>query len=253
MKVNVFIQARLGSTRLPGKVLLDLYGKPVLLRVIERVKKARGIDNVVVVTTLDARDLPLVKLCAELGVQVFCGSEDDVLDRFYQAAKILKPDHIVRITADCPVMDPALIEQVVSRHLDSGADYTANVLEETFPDGEDIEIMKFSALERAWKEASLISEREHVTPYIRKNGSLFRLESVKCPENHSSERWTLDTQRDFDFLSAMYESLAPADEFFGMDKVLKLLRDKPGLRDINSGIERNEGYAKSLREDKERS
>lgn len=252
MNNTVFIQARVGSTRLPGKVLLDLYGKPVLTRVIERVQKAEGVDRVIVVTTLERKDLPLVRLCAELGVQVFCGSEDDVLDRFYQAAKILKPDNIVRITADCPLMDPFVISDVLSRHLSSGADYSSNVIVERFPDGEDVEAFTFAALERAWREANLGSEREHVTPYIRNNPVMFKQESVICESDYSKERWTLDTARDFDFLSAIYEMLAPKNEFFGMREVLEALRDRPELREINTGIARNEGYLKSLREDEKR-
>jgi spore coat polysaccharide biosynthesis protein SpsF (cytidylyltransferase family) len=252
MSVIAFIQARVGSTRLPGKVLMDLHGKPVLTRVIERVQKARGVDSVIVVTTIEAKDLPLVRLCAERGVQVFCGSENDVLDRFYQAARLLKPDHVVRITADCPVLDPGLVDQVVQRHIRSRADYTANVLVDRFPDGEDVEVLTFASLERAWAEAALPSEREHVTPYIRKHPEQFRLESFLGDADHSRERWTLDTARDYDFLSALYARLAPTNEFFGIDEILSLLREEPALRERNAGIARNEGYQKSLREDTRR-
>ncbi len=249
MSVLAFIQARVGSTRLPGKVLLDLHGKPVLERVIERVQSAKGIDGVIVVTTLESKDIPVVRLCAERGIRVFCGSENDVLDRFYQAAKILGPDHVVRITADCPVMDPRVIEKVVGQHLASGADYTSNTLVERYPDGEDVEIVGFGALERAWKEARLNSEREHVTPYIRNHPDLFTLSSVVSEEDHSSCRWTLDTARDYEFLQRIYGELGNQEEFFGMDSILDLLDRKPELRGLNSGIERNEGFAKSLRED----
>lgn len=249
MSVMAFIQARLGSTRLPGKVLLDLGGKPVLERVVERVAKAVGIGNVVVLTTLGFQDLALVRFCAERGILVFCGSEGDVLDRFYQAAKILKPDHIIRITADCPVMDPAIITEVVERHLSSGVDYTSNTLIERYPDGEDVEVIRMAALRLAWERAELASEREHVTPYIRKHPEMFARESVICKEDHSGQRWTLDNEPDYVFLTALYRELGPIDECFGMDAILKLISLRPDLASINSGIVRNEGLLKSLRED----
>lgn len=249
MSVTAFIQARLGSTRLPGKVLLDLCGKPVLERVIERVSRARNVDRVVVLTTLSPLDLPIVRLCAERGILVYCGSVEDVLDRFYQAAKVLCPDNIVRVTADCPVMDPSVIEEVVARHLESGADYTANVFIERYPDGEDVEVMTFPTLRRAWQEASLGSEREHVTLYVRNHPEMFRHASVICPEDHSGQRWTLDTDRDYAFLKALYQELGPGDEYFGMDDVLALLQRKPEILALNNGIQRNEGLAKSLHND----
>jgi spore coat polysaccharide biosynthesis protein SpsF (cytidylyltransferase family) len=229
---------------------MDLGGKPVLDRVIQRAVRARGIDEVIVVTTLGIKDLPLVRLCAEQGVRVFTGSEDDVLDRFYQAAKIISPDHIVRITADCPVLDPTIISRVVERHIASGADYTSNTLVERYPDGEDVEVFSFASLQRAWNEATLASEREHVTPFIRNHPDLFRLESVICERDLSDQRWTLDTDRDYDFLSALYRELGAEDEYFGMERILAFLGVRAELRQLNEGIVRNEGLAKSLREDR---
>ena len=250
MSVVAFIQARVGSTRLPGKVLMDLGGKPVVLRVIERVRKASNVDEVLVVTTFDPKDLPIVKLCAEIGVRVFCGSEDDVLDRFYQAAKLLKPEHIVRITADCPVMDPAVVSRVVAQHLQGNSDYTSNTIEEHFPDGEDVEVFSFEALKRAWKEADLMSEREHVTLYIRNHPERFSLSSVKSDLNLSNQRWTLDTDKDYAFLTSLYKELGSRDEYFGMDEIIALLTERDELNTINAGMARNEGLQKSLRNDK---
>jgi len=229
---------------------MDLGGKSVLERVIQRVLRSRGIDEAIVVTTLAKRDLSLVRICAERGVRVFCGSEDDVLDRFYQTAKILSPDHIVRITADCPVLDPMVVEHVINRHLSSGADYTSNGLVERYPDGEDVEVFSFAALQKAWKDASLVSEREHVTPYIRNHPELFLLESVISEKDLSDQRWTLDTDRDYEFLSALYRELGPENEYFGMERILAFLAERKDLRKLNEGIARNEGLAKSLREDR---
>jgi len=250
MSVIAFIQARLGSTRLPGKVLLPLGGKSVLERVIERVRKASTVDDIVIVTTLKKDDVQIVKLCANRGDLVFCGSEEDVLDRFYQAAKILEPHHIVRITADCPVIDPKVVDAVVERHLAGGADYSSNTLVERFPDGLDVEVMTFGALQRAWREASLASEREHVTLYMRTHPELFRLESLVGERDLSAFRWTLDTEKDYRFLSALYDELGGEDECFGMEAILDLLAKRQDLLALNSGIVRNEGLLKSLREDR---
>lgn len=245
--VAIFIQARMGSTRLPGKVLMPLAGRPVLDHVVSRVR-ASGVGNPVVVTTFSLLDLPIVSFCAEQGVRVFCGSENDVLDRFWQAAKLLEVEHVVRITADCPILDPGVLRRVVEEHLQSGADYTSNVQVETFPDGLDVEVFRRSSLEKAWNEATLSSEREHVTPYIRKNPASFIQRDVRNGEDLSGMRWTLDNHDDYAFLTALYSELRDCP-VFGMDDILDVLRRKPDMVAINGGILRNEGYAKSLRED----
>lgn len=186
--------------------------------------------------------------CADQGVRVFCGSESDVLDRFWQAAKLLDDEHVVRITADCPILDPDVVRRVVDTHLESGADYTSNVQHETFPDGLDVEVFRKVALEKAWSEAYLQSEREHVTPYIRKNPGLFTQMDVRNDEDLSGMRWTLDDSDDYEFLTAVFSELGERAEF-GMREVLRVLRDKPRIASINGGTLRNEGYAKSLLED----
>ena len=244
----------MGSSRLPGKVLMDLEGKTVLERVIERVKISNFVDNVVVATTVSEQDDKIEILCKKIGVKIFRGSQDDVLDRYYQTAKFFgadDADNIVRITSDCPLMDYRIIDLVIKVHLENKVQYTSNTFDETYPDGEDVEIFTFSALEKAWKEANLTSEREHVTPYIRKHPELFKLFNVKNDENLRDYRWTLDTKRDYEFIKAVYSDLYKIDPFFGMKQILNLLKNKPEIMDINKDILRNEGYLKSLREDKE--
>lgn len=206
----------MSSTRLPGKVLLDLEGKPVLQHVIERVRLSKTIDKVIVATTDNTEGKEIEKLCIKIGAEVYRGSEDDVLDRFYQAVRGFKPDHIIRITADCPLIDPGVIDDIVKCHLKNSADYTTNTLKETYPDGEDVEVFTFKTLGKAWESACLKSEREHVTPYIRKNPSLFKLCNKEYEENISNKRWTLDEQRDYEFLKVIYKNLYKKDVFFGM-------------------------------------
>lgn len=250
MKIAAIIQARYGATRLPGKVLMKVAGKTMLEHVVERVKKAKSLDGAIVATTTSDKDAEVAAKAQDLGVKTFRGSENDVLDRYYQAAARYGLEHVVRITADCPLMDPKVIDHIVENYFRSRADYCSNTLEETYPDGEDVEAFGFKALERAWKEAKLPSEREHVTPYIRKNPALFKLVSVKYKEDLSSKRWTLDEPRDFDFLSSVISSLYPVKPDFGMNDVIDLLKKNPRLEDMNKGIIRNEGYLKSLEIDK---
>ena len=207
MKILGIIQARIGSTRLPNKVLLDLEGKSVLEHVILRLSRSKLISEVVVATTIKKQDLAIVRLCANRDFSVFCGSENDVLDRFYQVAKLFEPDHIVRITADCPLMDREIIDKVIQKHLAEDTDYTANILEATFPDGEDVEVFKFKTLIKAWRNASLSSEREHVTPYIRKHQELFKQANLVSLENLSTKRWTLDNKEDYEFIREIYKYL----------------------------------------------
>lgn len=250
MNTLAIIQARTGATRLPNKVLLKLEDKCVLEHVINRVKKSSLIDEVIVATTININDLKIINFCSERGIRVFCGSENDVLDRFYQAAKLFNPENIVRITADCPMIDPQIIDLVIKTHFDNKADYTSNTLKETFPDGEDIEIFKFNALKKAWIESKLTSEREHVTPYIRNNKELFKLSNVENTINLSDKRWTLDHEEDYKLIQFVYSKLYSKNNYFGMKEILELLKKYPEVEDYNKNIIRNEGYAKSLKEDK---
>ncbi len=249
-KILAIIQARMGSTRLPEKVLMKLEDRTVLEHVVDRVGKSTYVTDLFVATTIDQKDLAIVRLCAEKNIRVFCGSEHDVLDRFFQLAKLIKPDHIVRITADCPLMDPAVLDLVISRHLETEADYTTNTFGETYPDGQDVEVFTYHAIQKAWKEADLVSEREHVTPYIRKHAEIFKHTSVDYSENLSGKRWTLDNAEDYEFIKRVYKALYGKDKIFGMEQVLSFLRQNPQIESINNAISRNEGYKKSLMQDK---
>jgi spore coat polysaccharide biosynthesis protein SpsF len=247
MKTVALIQARMSSSRLPGKVLQDIAGKPMLLHVVHRAQKVQSIDSVAVITTTYAEDDAIEKLCKENGIPFFRGSLDDVLDRYYQAAIYFKADIVVRLTADCPLLDPAVIEQVVKTFHQNSFNYVANVVEVTYPDGLDTEVFGFGTLERAWKEARLKSEREHVTVYILKHPELFRLGSVKQEKDLSSLRWTVDTPQDLEFVRSIYNFIK--DEEFGMEEIVKLLKEHPELSELNAGQQRNEAYQKQLQEE----
>lgn len=249
MKTLAIIQARLGSTRLPGKTLLDLLGKPILQHVVERVSSASLVDGVIVATTTNEEDKKIIEVCTQLNVNVYAGSTEDVLDRFFQAAKYFPAENIVRITADCPLADPVVIDSVVSLHFQSKADYTSNVLEEVYPDGEDVEVFTFAALERAWRETKMKSEREHVTLYFRQHPELFKLQQKGYHQNLHGKRWTVDEPADYEFIKAVYNKLYTKNPLFGMKDVLCLLEKHPELEQINAGFLRDEGLIKSLKND----
>jgi spore coat polysaccharide biosynthesis protein SpsF len=249
-RVIAIIQARINSTRLPGKVFLPLAGKSAIEHVIMRVKKSEKVSEVVVATSVNKCDSKIVEFCGGMGIRVFRGSEEDVLDRFYRASGPLKTGHVVRVTADCPAIDPKVIDNIIVKHLEKGVDYTSNTIEPTYPDGEDVEVFKVDALEEAWKNAKLSSEREHVTPYITKNPQIFKLLNVTYKTDLSKKRWTLDEERDYMFLGKIFDNLYPLDPFFGIEDVLRFLEENPGVEEINSGIKRNEWYQKSLKNDR---
>ncbi len=249
MKTIALIQARMSSSRLPGKVFQGIAGQPMLLRVVHRAKRAKSIDAVAVITSTFGDDDAIERLCKENNVPCFRGSLDDVLDRYYQAAIHFQADVVVRLTADCPLLDPVIIEQVVRTFHQNSFDYVANILEYTYPDGLDTEVFRFKTLERAWKEARLKSEREHVTVYILNHPELFRLGSVKQEEDLSALRWTVDTPQDLEFVRTVYSFFPDAD--FGMIDILQVMKEHPEIAEINSQQQRNEGYLKSLQEDSE--
>jgi len=250
MKVAAIIQARMSSTRLPGKVMEEIAGKPMLRQIIDRVKRAELIHGIIVATTATEIDKPVVKLADDSGTGSYTGSEEDVLDRYYRAAKEFAADAIVRITADCPLIDPRVLDRVIQRYLEGNCDYAANILKLTYPDGLDVEVFSYAALERAWKEARLASEREHVTPYIKKNPDKFRLANVENNVDLSHLRWSVDEKEDLEFVRQVYKHLYKEGHIFYMEDVVGLLERHPDLKQINRGIIINEGYAKSLKEDK---
>lgn len=252
--IAAVLQARSSSSRLPGKVLKPLLGKPMLARQIERIKKTPGIDRIILATSTDIADDSIEEIAKGCGVDCFRGSLEDVLDRFYKAAFTASPDHVVRLTGDCPLYDPRVGQAVIEAHLKSGADYTSNTLKPTYPDGLDVEVMKFKALEVTVSEARLPSEREHVTPYIYNHPEKFFLNShvLSQGKNLSALRWVVDEKRDFEFVEKIYEALHADNPDFGMTEILNLLEAHPDLVKINSGIGRNEGYLKALENDKRR-
>ena len=250
-RVVAIIQARMGSTRLPAKTLIEICGKPVLQHIIERVQHCELIEEIVVATTENKEDYLIVELCEKLGVKSFTGSESDVLDRFYRCAKKFNADIVVRVTADDPFKDPEVIDKAIRELIsDKGLDYVSNTIKPTYPEGIDIEVFAFNALERAWKEAVRISEREHVTPYIWSNPEIFRVSNFENDINLSNLRWTLDTPQDLEFTREVYKRLYCAGRVFLLKDILALLHKEPELSRINSGIERNAGYKKSILKEK---
>lgn len=244
------IQARMGSTRLAGKIFKHLGGKTVLEHVVSRVSESKCIDEIIVATTINKIDLEIVGFCSQRGIRLFVGSENDVLDRYYQAARLLSPTNVIRITSDCPMIDPEITDTIIQRHLDGKFDYTSNTLEETFPDGLDTEVFTFEALTTAWREAKLPSEREHVTAFIKKHPERFKLNSVKNDIDLSFMRWTIDQEEDFEFLTKIFERIYFKKPAFRTRDVLEEIEKEPDLLKINTGIIRNEGYLKSLLKDK---
>jgi spore coat polysaccharide biosynthesis protein SpsF len=235
MKIVTIIQARMGSTRLPRKVTLDLGGKTVLARVVERVRRSRLAHHVVVASTTKSEDDRIVDQCRQLRVEAFRGSEDDVLDRYYRAAKRAGADAIVRICSDCPLCDPEIIDRTVQEFLNSSADYASNALDRTYPRGLDVEIMTQAALERCWREARLFYQRSHVTAYIYENPHSFEVLRVNGDSDLGNHRWTLDTPEDYEFMQAVYERM-PDKDCFSWREVLDLLRNEPQLADLNRHI-----------------
>jgi spore coat polysaccharide biosynthesis protein SpsF len=233
---TAIIQARMSSTRLPGKVLLDLASKPMLARVVERTQLAKRIDRVVVATTVEAEDDPIAALCRSRGWSVFRGSRDDVLDRYYQAALADKADPIVRITSDCPVIDAEIIDRVVQQ-LTAGINYASNINpRRTFPRGLDVEVFTFDALSAAWRDDCEPTGREHVTPFLYRHPERFRIGLVESErEEAASHRWSVDTPEDYDLLKRIYAHFG--DEKFGWLDVLDLLNRHPDWCDINRHIE----------------
>ncbi len=250
--ILAIIQARMGSSRLPGKVLLDLAGRPVLWHAVSRVQKARLVDQVLVATTDQPVDEPIRQFCAEQAVRCFGGSEQDVLDRFVQAARFAgatESDAIVRITADCPLIDPDVIDLVVAAYQQTGVDYVSNVQPPTFPDGLDVEVFRFAALLTAWREAKLVSEREHVTPYLRNHLEKFSSHNVTHTTDLSALRWTLDEPADYALLQRILAELDRNQPNFHLADVLQVLAAHPEWQELNRDFARNEGYAKSLRQE----
>lgn len=238
MKTLAIVQARMGSTRLPGKVLADLAGVPLLARVLNRLRRTSCLDGVVVATTTGRGDDPLVEFCARYHCPVFRGSEEDVLDRFYQTARQFAPDAVLRITADCPLIEPEVNSRLIQEFTfgNSAIDYACSFLpQRTFPRGLDVEIVSFAALERAWREDQNPAWREHVTEYILHHPNLFALRGMTCEIDLSEHRWTVDTPEDLELMRRIYSAFG--DDKFTWRDVLALLERHPDWMAINRHIE----------------
>ena len=235
------LQARSSSKRLPGKVLAPILGIPMIMRQVERLRRCRRLDHLVLATSSDPSDDALAALCAQNNVECLRGSLDDVLDRFYQAAMLHTPSDIVRLTGDCPLVESPLVDDILDFHKEGDYDYSSNTIEPTYPDGLDVEVFRFSCLVDAWKEARTSFQREHVTPFFYQHPERFRLGNFKGPQTLSHLRWTVDEQEDLELIRQIYERLYPVNPAFGMKEILSLLNREPKLKTMNASHQRNEG------------
>jgi spore coat polysaccharide biosynthesis protein SpsF (cytidylyltransferase family) len=250
LKTILITQARSGSTRLPGKILMKINSESLLEIHLKRLNKCKNVSKIIVATTDKSEDKVIYDHAIDWGFNSFRGSESDVLDRFYQAVRKEKPDWIVRVTSDCPLIDPILVDKLINFAHNNSTDYCSNTLVEKYPDGQDIEVFKFSALEVAWKNAILSSDREHVTPYIRNNSdfkgaNIFKASNYPCSLDYSKIRMTVDEAKDFDLIKTLIKDL-------GTDKTWLEYTNhiiKNDLNKINNSIIRNEGLLKSLKND----
>ena len=239
MKTIALVQARMGSTRLPNKVMKIINNKPMIELLLMRLARSKKIDEIIIVTSDDPRNQSLVNHVATLGYKSYRGSENDVLDRYYQAAKKNGANTIIRITGDCPLVDPNLVDKVINNFQQVGVDYMNNGMPPTYPDGLDIEIFSYEALEHAWHKTSRPYDREHVTPYIRESG-LFKVASIQNSEDLSNLRWTVDEPADFEVITNVFHYFAPRTDFTWQE-VLQMYKKHPALFLINQHIIRNEG------------
>ncbi len=245
-RVTAILQARTTSSRLPGKVLADLEGAPMLWRQIERIRRAKLIDHLTVATSDDPSDDALAVMLRERGVSMHRGSLDDVLARFAGAAAEQTSQHVVRLTGDCPLADPDVIDATIAHHLVCGGDITANAVEPTFPDGLDVEVLRSPILIDAANEAVAKFEREHVTQFFYRRPERFRVVHYKHSRDLSGLRWTVDEPADLAFVRRVYAALYRANPEFSMHDVLDLIAREPQIAAVNAQFERNEGLARSI-------
>lgn len=239
LRTVIIVQARMGSSRLPGKILKEVLKKPLLSYQIERLRHVTLADEVVIATSTNLLDQAVVNFCHQHQIPVFQGSENDVLDRYYQAAKKFKAEIIVRVSGDCPLIDPQIIDEIISDFYKNypNCHYVSNTLERTFPRGMDVEVFSFKALKKAATASSEPEEREHVTPYIYRHPELFKLANVSHNPNESYHRWTVDTLEDFKLVSTILKALYPINPNFAMQDVLELLKKHPDWININAHIQ----------------
>ena len=240
-KILTVVQARMGSSRLPGKVLLPLAGQPLLVRMLERVQRASMAGTVVVATTTDPADDAVAACCTAHRLECFRGDALDLLDRHYQAARHYQADVVLKVPSDCPLIDPAVIDEVVRFYLDFAEryDFVSNLHPATFPDGNDVEVMPFTALETAWREARRPLEREHTTPFFWENPDRFDIGNVTWDAGKDfsmSHRWTIDYPEDYAFISAVYDALYHQNPAFGLDDILRLTAERPSIAQLNAHL-----------------
>jgi spore coat polysaccharide biosynthesis protein SpsF len=238
MNIVTIIQARMGSSRLPGKILLPLSDKPLLLRMVERVKASRLAGKIIVATTREKSDDPVYGICISEKIPVFRGHPINLLDRHYKTALKYHPDVVVKIPSDCPMIDPAVIDKVIDHYISNQGkyDYVSNLHPATYPDGNDVEVMSMGALSRAWNEAYKPYELEHTTPYIWENPYKFRIGNVKWETDKDysmSHRFTIDYIEDYIFIKTIYDELFPVKPMFTLSDILCLLESKPEVMEIN--------------------
>ena len=243
--IAAIIQARMGSSRLPGKILANLAGKPLLHHVVQRVGASSLVEDVIIATTDQPQDDAVAEFSERSGLKCFRGSEQDVLDRVYQASLFYKVEDVVRVTADCPLLDPQVMDRIIDIYLSRQYDYVTNTLRYSFPEGLDTEVFSFAALERSWREAQNPTEREHVTPYIRYSGHFSHF-NVEHSEDLSNLKWSVDTEDDLAFMESLYDLLSNDTESLQFSRVLAILREHPELQFMNERSVVNSGYYKSL-------
>jgi len=236
--IIAIIQARMGAERLPGKVLMDIVGRPMLWHIINRVRHSKYINKIIIATTTNKDDDQIENFCKTYNIDFYRGNEDDVLDRYYQAAELWNTDIIVRITSDCPLIDSDVINKVIYSYLKNKNNFkgASNVIRRTYPRGLDTEVISFSTLERVWNDAKKDYQREHVTIYIYEHLDQFKMCSVENKENLSSFRWTVDEEKDLEFVRTIYKKLYQERKIFLMRDVLRLLEREPYLKEINKNI-----------------
>jgi spore coat polysaccharide biosynthesis protein SpsF (cytidylyltransferase family) len=249
----------MNSTRLPKKVLRNINGNPMLEYVIKQTLSSKLIKNVIIATTEKNDDLPIIKYCKKNNLMYYRGSSDDLLDRYYKCAKKFKCKTIIRITSDCPLIDPKIIDEILKKFLNNSYDYISNNIEKidgkwenatcNFPQGMTVEVSSFEALEKAWKKAKKPSEREHVFPYIQFNSELFKISNVKMKNDFSHIRCTVDKSNDLKFVRKIYEKMKN-EKIVTIKDIIKIIDENPKLIEINSNTKFDEGYQKSLIIDK---
>ena len=247
MKPVAIIQVRMGSTRLPGKVLKKLNGITVLESLLNQLNYSKLLNDKIIATTSNSEDDVIFNFCKSKEIKCYRGSQDDVLDRYYNCAKKFSINTIIRITSDCPLMDPQVVDDVIDFYLKNSYDYVNNFYKRTYPYGNDVEIFSLKVLEKVWEKATKPSEREHVTPYIYNNPDEFSLGWIENKENLSEFHWTIDRKEDLIFVQNIFKKISKRPIF--MKDIIDVIKDDPSLLEINKNTNPNEGYLKSIKEE----